>query len=301
MFKLGLHHLETLCLIHRLGSFAAAADQLNTTQSAISSRVKEMESRLKTSLFRKEGRRMALTMRGRDLVRRSEPLLQQMNGVLLSAMDDDNPFGMVSLGLGESAAMTWLPAFLQRMSRVMPNIGWDITVDVTQNLRQRIIDGTLDIGVMAAPVDGQSLLAKPIARIDLTWMASSSFVDSRGGRVSLQDGPVWSLPRPSYHYYFIAAAIRAARVEGVPMPTINTCNHVQTLIKVIAAGSGMAMLPEQQVRDRVANGEFQKLPFSQPTHTIDFAVVRRHEEADTIVLKVFDQALKMKMEAWGAD
>ncbi len=100
MFRLGLHHLETLFWIDRLGSFAAAAERLNTTQSGISSRVRELEARLKTRVFQKEGRRMLLTLRGRDLVRRCEPLLQQVNGVLLSVSDEAYATGTVRLGLG---------------------------------------------------------------------------------------------------------------------------------------------------------------------------------------------------------
>ena len=43
MKRVSLTNLETLCAIARLGSFTAAAERLNTTQPAISQRIKELE------------------------------------------------------------------------------------------------------------------------------------------------------------------------------------------------------------------------------------------------------------------
>ena len=57
--RIAFYHLETLLWIARLGTFAAAAARLNTTQPAISARVRELESHLGTALFRREGRTMA--------------------------------------------------------------------------------------------------------------------------------------------------------------------------------------------------------------------------------------------------
>src|SRR3546814_18720347 len=54
--RIAFYHLETLLWIARLGTFAAAAERLNTTQPAISARVGELENHLGTVLFRREGR-----------------------------------------------------------------------------------------------------------------------------------------------------------------------------------------------------------------------------------------------------
>ena len=42
-------------------SFSAAAERLNTTQPAVSARMRELEQRLGTALFRREGRQVQLT------------------------------------------------------------------------------------------------------------------------------------------------------------------------------------------------------------------------------------------------
>ncbi len=75
MNRIGLHHLDTLSWIIKLGTFRAAAERLNTTQPAISARIREIEERLDVELFQRVGRRMEPTARARQLVQQCQPLL----------------------------------------------------------------------------------------------------------------------------------------------------------------------------------------------------------------------------------
>src|SRR3546814_11569038 len=76
--RIALYHLETLLWIDRLGTFSAAAERLNTTQPTVSARMRELEQRLGTALFRRDGRAMSLTAAGRKPVRACDPLLRDM-------------------------------------------------------------------------------------------------------------------------------------------------------------------------------------------------------------------------------
>ncbi|MFD2578711.1 LysR family transcriptional regulator [Novosphingobium colocasiae] len=87
MKRIAIYHLETLLMIARLGTFRAAAERLNTTQPAISARVREVELQLGVQLFRREGRRMVLTTRGRQLVQACEPHWAGLEQALMEASD----------------------------------------------------------------------------------------------------------------------------------------------------------------------------------------------------------------------
>ncbi len=287
MFRLGLHHLETLFWIDRLGSFAAAAERLNTTQSGISSRVRELEARLKTRVFQKEGRRMLLTLRGRDLVRRCEPLLQQVNGVLLSVTDEAYATGTVRLGLDEIAAAPRVFGFVHDVAADMPHLNWDLIVDAGAALRQKIADGVLDMGIVSGPLDAQELVAQPVGETGLAWMASATYFAARQDRVSLHDGPIWALPRPSHHHLLTTSMLREA---GLPPSGINACNHVQAMIDIVRAGAGIGMLPEHLVGEDLARGVLRRLDIEAAPHALELHAVRRRDEADPVVLRVFERA-----------
>src|SRR5215213_7290703 len=62
-----LPHLETFVEAAERGSFTAAARQLGVSQAAVSQRVQQLESELRTPLFRRAGGGVTLTDAGRRL------------------------------------------------------------------------------------------------------------------------------------------------------------------------------------------------------------------------------------------
>ena len=63
---MNLKHVETFLWIARLGSFSAAARRLNTSQPAISMRIRELEQNLGVTLFDRRARSMRMTLKGRE-------------------------------------------------------------------------------------------------------------------------------------------------------------------------------------------------------------------------------------------
>ena len=295
MIRLSLHHLETLFWIARLGTFAAAADRLSTTQPAISGRVRELENRLDTKLFRKEGRRMVLNVRGRDLVQRCEPLMREMEKVLLSATEGDGISGTVRLGSGEIAALSCLPEFVATITRDMPRVTWEIDVDLTINLRHKLDDSVLDMALLVGPIDGNGLQSRSIGKVKLLWLASQDFLatasKSRRG-LAIGDAPVWTLSKPSFQYQL---TVEEMRRQGLTAQNINTCSHVKTLIELVLNGAGIAMLPEQLVRQELKQGLLVPIPKAGRTQVIEFYIVMRRNEDDVLINEIFNRAKDCKM------
>ena len=63
-----LKYLNTFRTIVETGSFTKAAEKLNYTQSAITFQIDQLEQELSAQLFKKVGRRMALTKAGELLI-----------------------------------------------------------------------------------------------------------------------------------------------------------------------------------------------------------------------------------------
>jgi len=129
MRRLSLVNLETLCWIARLGTFTAAAQRLNTTQPAISKRVKELEQALRVTLFHRQGRKMELTIQGRDLVQRSQPLLERLEDVVVSLDNPGAATGIIRMGVGEIVAVTWF-AVVTFFVLNTPLVGVHVTLSV---------------------------------------------------------------------------------------------------------------------------------------------------------------------------
>ena len=70
-----LKQLETFYWAAKLGSFTAAAERLNYTQSTVSMRIHDLEQDLGVSLFDRSQRTARITSKGRDLLKHAEELL----------------------------------------------------------------------------------------------------------------------------------------------------------------------------------------------------------------------------------
>lgn len=289
MKRIAIFHLETLMWIERLGTFAAAAQRLNTTQPAISARVREIEEQLGVPLFQREGRRMVLTARGRRLVQASEPLCRGLEQVLLEASDFAGATAAVRIGSGEIAAATCLPAFIQAIERDRPGVAMEVELDLTAPMLQQLLAGTRDIVFLAGPVASPGMRTSPIGSVELVWAAGAE-VAARGGFT--QTLPVWSLPDHSPLHAVTQATLKE---HGLSPRALHTCNNVRTLIEIVASGQGAAVLPETMVRDHLASGALTEI-LPRPRKAVHFEVAIRTRERDPVILDLFERASRLTIE-----
>jgi DNA-binding transcriptional LysR family regulator len=291
--RIALYHIETLLWIARLGTFNAAAERLNTTQPSVSARIRELENHLGIDLFRREGRRMLLTVKGRQFAQQCELLWGQMENVLMAADAFSAATGIVRVGCGEIAAIRCLPAFLAEMKRLMPNVTLEVEIDLSIHLRHRLESGALDLAFLVGPVDSPALEAAPIGIVPMTWLVSRTLADQAPCiDDGLPDLPVWCLSRPSHLYQVMVESLRQSKLKR---PVINTCNRVSTLIDIVVSSGGMAILPESLVRDRIDRGELVPVPNTVAAAPISFHSVIRKDENEPIVLKIFECSRQMRI------
>ncbi|WP_062782563.1 LysR family transcriptional regulator [Novosphingobium capsulatum] len=280
MKRLAIYHLETLLWIARLGTFRAAAERLNTTQPAISARVKEIEEQLGVDLFRREGRNMVLTARGRALVADFEPLWAGFERALFKASDFGGATGIVRIGTGEIAAASCLPAFVAAVEQDLPGVTLEIELDLTARMLQQLLAGTSDMVFLAGPVASPGVRTTPLGSVALVWAASKATAQADGFKQAL---PVWSIPEHSPIHGIMRESLAQ---HGITPPVIRTCNNVRALVEIIRLGSGAALLPETMVRGELASGELvQVLP--SPKRQLRFEAAIRSAERDPLILELF--------------
>jgi len=289
MKRLAIYHLETLLWIARLGTFRAAAERLNTSQPAISARVREMEEQLGVALFRREGRNMMLTARGRDLVRDFEPLWAGFERALFKVSDFAGATGVVRIGSGEIAADSCLPGFVRDLERDLPGVALELELDLTARMLQQLLGGTRDLVFLAGPVASPGIRTAEIGSVRLVWAASKATVQAGGFSRPL---PVWSLPSHSPLHGVMLATLRE---HGIEPRTIGTCNNVRTLVEIVMAGAGAAVLPETMIRAHLESGDLAEV-LPPPQRRIRFEVGIREQEQDPLILELFRRASTLRMD-----
>jgi DNA-binding transcriptional LysR family regulator len=156
------------------GSFHAAADALDYTQSAVSQHVMGLEAALGVRLFdRSRGRRtVELTEAGRLLLRHVETIadrLQAARADLLAYAAGET--GTLRVGVYQSVGTRILPAIIGRFSQAWPGVEVQLHEAASDDgLMEMVEPGRLDLsfGVLplpAGPFEGVELLADPFVLV----------------------------------------------------------------------------------------------------------------------------------------
>jgi len=287
--RVSLYHLETLLWIDRLGTFSAAAERLNTTQPAVSARMRELEARLGSTLFRREGRAMSLTAAGRKLVRDCDPLLRDMQLALLGSGGYGEASGVVRIGAGEIAAASCLPRFVAALKADMPGVGLEIEIDLTANLIQQLLTGRMDMVFAAGPIAHPALKTSPIGEVALVWLASPAVAASFAEGASV---PVWSLASPSPIHGRMREAIAASHIA---QKSLNLCNNARTMIDIARTGGGIGIFPEPMVRGELASGALVGIAGMPALAPVAFHVAMRVSDSEPVLAQIFGRAAELDL------
>ena len=292
--RISIYHLETLLWIDRLGTFSAAAERLNTTQPAVSARMRELELRLGSTLFRRDGRTMSLTPAGRKLVNDCTPLLRDMQLALLGSGGFNEASGVVRIGAGEIAAASCLPPFVASLKADMPNVALEIEIDLTANLIQQLLTGRTDLAFAAGPIAHPALRTSPIGEVPLLWLANPAVAALFERGTGEQQVPVWSLASPSPIHGRMREAIAASRIA---QKSLNLCNNARMMIDIARAGGGVGIFPEPMVRAEVAAGTLVELAGLPALAPVEFRVAMRVSDTEPVLTRIFDQAAGLSLTA----
>jgi len=289
MDRIAPFHLKTLVTIAQLGTFQAAAERLNMTQPAVSARMRELEAQLGSKLFQRDGRRMTLTARARQLVLEAEPALLRLDQVLINAAAKTYVTGVVRIGTGEIASASCLPQFIQRVQDDFPDVTLEIEVDLTARMLEHLLAGRRDMVFLAGPVAHPAVKTTSIGSLELVWLASSQEPLDR--RI---DHPrtVWSLPPHSPIHHIVREEMEQ---QAMQCRTFNTCNNVRSLIDIVAQGSGIGLFPETMIRNELQSGRLVEI-LPRPKRRIEFQSAIRQREADPLILQLSNKTLNLDVD-----
>jgi DNA-binding transcriptional LysR family regulator len=230
--NLDMDVLRTLVTAETLGGFNRAAAQIGRSQSAVSQQLRKLEEQVGEPLFRKQGRRAALTDAGEILVRYARRILD-LNDEALAAVRGAALEGLVRFGVPGDLAETWLPAALGRFKRAHPGTRVEVAVDRNLALLERLDQGELDL--VLALGNGKRRDAWRVASLPMSWIGPAS------------DEPVWADGDPvplalvQSPCFFRKAGLDALDKAGIPWRVAFTSPSLSGLWAAVGAGLGVTV------------------------------------------------------------
>lgn len=238
-----IRQIEALVSIAEHGSFSRAADALGTVQSNISHRVARLEAELGAELVNRATGQ--LTESGEIVVERAWRILNELRAIAsdVSELKADIS-GQVTLGMIGTAGRWIVPLLLEDLRLRFSKINLRISEGTNSALEPRLVNGQLDLAVLAWPVMADELTEVDLFTEDLVVIAH------RDHPLAQMKGP---LPFTTLAQYEILLPMRgtpirreideAARHAGVELNALIELDGLRTIASMTFDGHGPSILP----------------------------------------------------------
>ncbi len=244
-----LDQLQTFLWVARLQGVRRASEQINISQPAVTARLQALEDDLQVKLFDRTTRGVVLTRAGELLRGYAEQIVFVQEEIRQRVSDPTGLMGLFRVGASETIAETWLPRFLERLSLEYPRLDVELTVDISYNLREALLERQLDLAVLMGPISAYNANNVALPSFELGWYRSAARPDP-----DFRTTPVISYARNTRPYRELVEELSKRHGPGV---RVFSCASLSASIQMIASGIGVGPIPMELAQDRVAAGQLQ--------------------------------------------
>ena len=112
------------------------------------------------------------------------------------------------LGVSETVVQSWLPDFVAALNAQYPLVDVEITVDVSLDLRDALLNRALDLAILMGPISEFSINNVELPAFELVWIRSPDLTVNGGERDILRNTPVISYARNTRPYRDLRAKLQ---------------------------------------------------------------------------------------------
>lgn len=232
---LDLDAVQAFVLIADFGSFTRAADVLQTTQAAVSLKLKRLEERLGWRLVERTPRYVEVSARGAAFLEHARELLEVHDRALTAFAGARQ---RLTIGISDHVAGPELPAVIARMNaqdaKLLIEIRIGSSLDLLQSYDRRELDAVI-VRVHAGRTDGEVLTEEQFG-----WFAAPSWQHRAGEPL-----PICTLAPPCGVRVVAGQLLDEA---GIAWTEIFVGGGVAAVSAAVMAGLGVAALAPRMLR-----------------------------------------------------
>jgi DNA-binding transcriptional LysR family regulator len=281
-------HLRYLVAIAEEMSFTRAAARLHTAQPALSVQIRQLEDELEVELIDRSRRAIALTEAGAIMVAEARELLRARDRAIeLVRKTGTGTIGKLAVGFVPSASNVTLPPLLRAFTTTHPDVTLTLREMAPDLLVTALREGRLDVCFLYLPFDDASMARHVVSREEFVLALPADHRLVSSARVQVSDLRDEAFVMPARH-----------GMPGLNAQVLGICHDagfepnlvqddvwlVQTIVGLVAAGSGVALVPANAKALSPAGVVYRSLSGVE-AHLAELAAVWRHEERSPVLME----------------
>ncbi|MEI6859130.1 MAG: LysR family transcriptional regulator [Shewanella sp.] len=245
-----LRHLRTLAALKEAGSLAGAAKKCFVTQSALSHQIKQLETRINSSIFVRKSKPLCFTQEGNRLLNLAEEVLPKValtENALKQGLNDE--LNQLGVGIECHSCFRWLMPVVEQFSTVYPNVNLDLSSRHLFDSLNALENGNLDVVLTSDPVPGQAIAYQHLFDFEVQLVVASDHPLAKLEYVTpkqLEKLAIISYPVPLQRLDLYRHFLEPAGVEAGEQ---KSCDLTTMLLQRIACKDGVAALPTWSISE----------------------------------------------------
>ena len=248
--------------------FGRAAARLKMTQPPLSRQIQKLERVVGAQLLERDNRRVTLTAAGDVFLVEARRLLSLADSAPeVARRVSSGSSGVVRIGFTAASTYGTLGRLLNVLARALPDVDLDLAEMVTREQVAGLLNEEVDLGLARPPFDEEAfgsrllhreamLVAAPVGH-RLLGLGRAVEAADLGAEPVVMHSPT----KARYFYDLVVGVVPAASQN-----TVHTVSQVLTMLWLVAAGRGIAFVPESAARLPIEGVGFALLhtPTPQP-------------------------------------
>ncbi|KOX19935.1 LysR family transcriptional regulator [Saccharothrix sp. NRRL B-16348] len=241
--------------------FSRAAARLAMTQPPLSRQIQKLERAVGAQLLIRDNRRVTLTAAGEVFLVEARRLLSLAETAPeLARRVSSGSSGVVRIGFTAAATYGILGRLLDELAAHLPDVDVELVELVTREQVSGLVNEEIDLGLGRPPFDDSTFGSRLLHRERLLVAVPGGHRLPTLGRDATAADVVREpviMHSPTDARYFYDLVVRTVPIA--PENTVHTVGQVLTMLWLVAAGRGVAFVPESAARLRLDNVEFVRL------------------------------------------
>ncbi|MEJ7685554.1 MAG: LysR family transcriptional regulator [Variovorax sp.] len=250
-----LAELETFIAVAELGSFSAAATRLHVGQPSVTSRVKRLEAALGTPLLIRNTRNVVPTPDGARLLLNANGALGGLRTVVKSLLDNASQARQrVVVASTPILAATVLPPLIRDYAVRFTDVELQLLDLRYADVLEALESGAADVAIVSDDSNGR-FRTEPLGSDEVVLVIPPTHALNGAAYVGLEQLEGEDLIMIDQYHPIYEAIIAAMRERHLRLPHFASVSNISTLIGMLDAGMGMALMARASGLRRQPKGD----------------------------------------------
>ncbi len=286
---------EYIVAVDTFRHFAAAAAHCHVTQPTLSMQIQKLEDQLGMVLFDRDKHPVLPTDAGMAVIAQARKVLAEHERLIEVVKESKGVVaGKLSIGIIPTLAPYLLPLFVNRFMRKYPDVVLQVSELTTEQIIDHLKRGLLDCGLLAIPLEDNSLTAIPLFYERLiAYVSDDSSLYKKKHLLAedLEPAQAWILQEG---HCLRSQLLRLCNTKTgqTPRQLAYESGSLETLKRLVDANGGFTILPELAVLDlskkRLDNVRY----FRNPEPVREIALVTHRSFIKRKLLELLAESIK---------